>query len=58
MRVVLILVVLVGALFFHVASWLKPFSSADLKTEYEPYILEAVNPADAEGRHAPTRTVD
>ena len=58
MRVVLILVVLVGALFFHVVSWLKPFSSADLKTEYEPYVLEATQPVDAEGVPFPTRTVD
>lgn len=58
MRVVLILVVLVGALFFHVARWLKPFSPTDLKTEYEPYILEVADPADAEGMRIPTRTVD
>ena len=58
MRVVLILVVLVGALFFHVISWLKPFTSVDLKREYEPFILEATQPVDTEGMPIPTHTVD
>jgi hypothetical protein len=58
MRVVLILVVLVGALFFQIARWLDPFTPVDLRTEYESYTMDAAEPADADGMGIPTRAVD
>ena len=58
MRVVIILVVLVVALFLHIARWLKPFIPVDLRTEYGPYVLEIVEPTDAEEIQVPTTTVD
>ena len=58
MRVVIILVVLVGALFFQIARWLRPFTPMDLRTEYEPYTLEMAEPTDVEEMYPPTATVD
>lgn len=58
MRVVIILVVLVVALFLQFARWLKPFTPMDLRTEYEPYVLEIADPTDAEEMQVPTTTVD
>lgn len=56
MRVVAILAVLAGAFFLLVARWLGPFTQVDLRTEYEPNIMEIAEPTDAEG--APAHTVD